>query len=457
MQKVISSNQKYYINVAKKYREQINFYDIEQSMIEDAAELNSDKDKTICLTSITVIAPILISYVIYILRDAEKRKLKKLYFLSRDGYILCRIAKILCDEYKIKIECRYLYVSRLVLRLPLYYIDKNEAIKYLCEFSYKATPKIILERAGIDESNYETILYEINECDINRILSREELEAFGQKLINNKAFDEEAYAYSKAKFELISEYFIQEGIASDEEYAIVDVGWMGSMQRHITQILSRMNINNQIKGYYFGMFKDADYSNGDYECFYFSKDKNVKYRAFFNNNLFECMCSANHGMTVDYKKEKDGTIIPVTNEFKDSWNLKLQLDTIEKFAKLYSQKNKKNFIDDKVLLDIVKKLSIKFMMFPDDNEAEYYGSIPFCDDPTESYKLNLAEVLTKEELFKYNMFYKIYRNLVSKSKSYGSDKTFWINGSIKLSEVKYKKIFNLSCILSEYIHYLIIK
>ena len=91
MQKVISSNQKYYINVAKKYREQINFYDIEQSMIEDAAELNSDKDKTICLTSITVIAPILISYVIYILRDAEKLVVhvhseKTAKILEKSGY-----------------------------------------------------------------------------------------------------------------------------------------------------------------------------------------------------------------------------------------------------------------------------------------------------------------------------------------------------------------------------------
>ena len=216
MQKVISRNQKYYINIAKKYIEKINFYDIEKMMIDNVIEFGSDKDKTIYLTSITAIAPILISYVMYILKDAQKRKLNQLYFLSRDGYVLCKIAKILCAKYQIKIECRYLYVSRLVLRSPLYYIDKNEAIKYLCEFSYKVTPKIILERAGIKESNCEKILHQVNEIDINRILSKHELESFGQKLMNNKIFNEEAYMYSKSKFELIRDYFVQEGIASNK-------------------------------------------------------------------------------------------------------------------------------------------------------------------------------------------------------------------------------------------------
>ena len=157
MQKNVSENQKYYQKIAKKYRNKINFLKVQDYMRKNIDENYSEINKTIYFTSIMVIGPILLSYVVYILRDAEKRKVRKLYFLSRDGYILCKIAKILCVSYKLPIECEYLYVSRLALRAPLYYINKTEAIKYLCESSYKVTPNIILKRAGITEEKERII------------------------------------------------------------------------------------------------------------------------------------------------------------------------------------------------------------------------------------------------------------------------------------------------------------
>lgn len=454
MQKNVSENQKYYYKIAKKYRNKINFLKVQEYMTKNIDEKYSEINKTIYVTSIMAIGPILLSYTIHILRDAEKRKVKRLYFLSRDGYILFKIAKILCLKYKISIECKYLYVSRLTLRSPLYYINKNEAIKYLCEKSYKVTPNIILKRAGISEEKERIILNQINYKNQDKILSENEIKEFVQQLIDNDTFDKELYNYSKFKFNCISKYFKQEGLDSEKEYAIVDVGWMGSMQRHISQILSYMNIEKNLKGYYFGMFKNADYKNGEYNCFYFSKYKNNKNRVFFSNNLFECMCSANHGMTIDYKIMDNKKIIPILKEFKNEWNVDLQIKTIEKFTENFVKYNNWESIDEKVLIKIVKKLSIKFMMFPDKFEAYVYGNIPFCDDPTESYKLKLAETLSKDDLIKYNILYKLYKNLFLKSKESESNKSFWINGSIQLSEVKHKKIFNIFCILSEYLHYL---
>ena len=454
MQKNVSENQKYYQQIAKKYRNKINFLKVQDYMRKNIDENYSEINKTIYFTSIMVIGPILLSYVVYILRDAEKRKVRKLYFLSRDGYILCKIAKILCVSYKLPIECEYLYVSRLALRAPLYYINKTEAIKYLCESSYKVTPNIILKRAGITEEKERIILNQINYKTENEILNEDEIHEFVQKLIENDIFDKEAYNYSKAKFNCISKYFKQEGLDSEKEYAIVDVGWMGSMQRHISEILSYMGIEKSLKGYYFGMFKNADYKNGEYNCFYFSKDKHSKNRVFFNNNLFECMCSANHGMTIDYQIMDNEKIIPILNEFKKEWNVDLQIDTIEKFTENFVMHNNWGDMDEKILIKIVKEISIKFMMFPDKIEAYAYGNIPFCDDPTESYKLKLAEALSKDELIKYNILYKVYKNLFFRSKESESNKSFWINGSIQLSEVKHKKMFSIFCILSEYLHYL---
>lgn len=454
MQKNISKNQKYYYKVAKKYMNKINFFETQDYMKKNINENYLGINSTIYFTSTMVTAPILISYVIYILRDAEKNKIEKLYFLSRDGYILCKIAKIICKKYKLSIQCEYLYVSRLALRAPLYYIDKNEAIRYFCENSYKVTPRVILKRAGINEEKEKIILNQINYRIQDRILNENETKEFVQKLIKNPMFDKEAYNYSKFKFNRISKYFKQEGLDSEKEYAIVDVGWMGSMQRHISQILSYMNRKRKIKGYYFGMFKNADYKNGEYNCFYFSKDKHRMNRIFFNNNLFECMCAANHGMTIDYKIMSNERAVPILKKFKSEWNVDLQINTVEKFTENFVKHNNWEDIDESVLIKIVKEVSAKFMMFPDKIEAYTYGNIPFCDDSTESYKLKLAEAISKKELIKYNILYKLYKNLFFKGKENECNKSFWINGSIQLSEIKYKKIFSIFCILSEYLHYL---
>jgi predicted HAD superfamily hydrolase len=42
----------------------------------------------------------------------------RIYFLARDGELLVEIAKLIIEHYSLKIEARYLYVSRQSLHLP---------------------------------------------------------------------------------------------------------------------------------------------------------------------------------------------------------------------------------------------------------------------------------------------------------------------------------------------------
>ncbi|NFG28054.1 hypothetical protein FC777_13155 [Clostridium botulinum] len=456
MENEYSKKINYYNKILKKYSYHVDFFKTANIMMENMPENINLQNKIIYLNSTMVTAPTLISYVLYILKNAKEKKIKKLYFLARDGYIMHKIAVILCEKYNINIECRYLYCSRLVLRAPLYLINRGEAIEKICEEGAKISIEIVLKRAGISNDIQNNILNELDEEFKNKFLTKKDLNKLKTILLNNKLFNEYAYEYAKDKYNDIFEYFKQEKLFEEKKYAIVDVGWLGTMQRHIREILQYSGYKNNMNGYYFGMFENGRYEDGEYNCFYFSKEKNSSRRAFFNNNLFECMCSANHGMTIGYSKDTAGFIKPVLKQYENKWNVNIQLNIVEKFCEKFSILNQWNEISFNYLDLMVKRLIISFMVFPNKEEASIYGSIPFCDDFTESYKIKLAQRLTKQELYQYNMFYKIYKKLFFIKNSNKFNESFWINGSIQVSDVKYKKIFNLGCILSEYIHYLII-
>lgn len=447
---------RYYEKILKAYKNIADFYTCEQSMIKNIPNDLICEDSIIYKTSVMVIAPVLISYVFYVLKDSQKRGIERLYFLSRDGYIMYKISKVLCEYYHLNIECRYVYVSRFALRSSLYLINKEEAMDHFCESGVKISIKVVLQRAGISEEVQKKLFDKLHIQNVNSPLTDKQLKQLKEKLKKNPLFEKEALIYAKEKYRNIYEYFVQEGFFEEKEYAIVDVGWMGSMQRHIKKILTHAGNYRNMHGYYFAMFERGKKEDGQYHCFYFSKEFNNSRRVLFNNNLFECMCSANHGMTIGYNKNNEGITVPIFKNYQDKWNVDLQLDTIEQFAKEFVSINEWSNIGVDELPRLSKKLLMSFMIFPSLSEATAYGNIPFCDDFTENYLSNLATYLTKDELWQYNFFYKIYKRIFFKVEKEKINKSFWINGTIKLSDIRYKRLFNLCCVVNEYIHYLII-
>lgn len=457
MGKSDSDKIKYYEKILKKYKRIADYHTIGQNILEKMPEHLSYEDSVIYKTSALVTAPVLISYVLYILKDGKSRGIQRLYFLSRDGYIMYKIAKVLCNYYHINIECRYVYVSRLALRAPLYLLNKVEALEHFCEPGAKVSVRVVLKRAGINEVAQEEVLKRLHIENIDKPLTDGQLQELKEKLNQDSLFEKQALSYAKERYSTICEYLMQEGFFEEKQYAIVDVGWSGSMQRHIKQILKHAGSNVNMHGYYFAMFENGSKEYGQYHCFYFSKELNSLRRVLFNNNLFECLCSANHGMTIGYDKNEYGLIIPIFKNYELKWNVNLQLDTIERFVNEFVKINAWENIKINQLFKIVKKLLLNFMVFPNLDEASIYGKIPFCDDPTESYMCNLAATLTKEELWRYNIIYKTYKRIYVKREEKKFNESFWINGTIQLSNINNKKLFNLCCIVNEYIHYLRIR
>lgn len=75
---------------------------------------------------IDLIAPIMVSYVDWVIRDALNKGFETLYFISRDGYPLKLAADALIQSHGWNIKTKYIYASRRVWRIPSYF-DKIDA------------------------------------------------------------------------------------------------------------------------------------------------------------------------------------------------------------------------------------------------------------------------------------------------------------------------------------------
>ena len=100
-------------------------------------------------TSYCVLAPALNGFVVWVLQNAVKSGIERLYFLARDGYFMYRIAQRYCEELCLPVECVYLCCSRYSLRIPTYHTDMEEALSYICRGGIDVTLQKILDRSGL--------------------------------------------------------------------------------------------------------------------------------------------------------------------------------------------------------------------------------------------------------------------------------------------------------------------
>lgn len=377
--------------------------------------------------SYELVGPVMYEYTSWIIEQAKSRGIKRIYFLARDGYLLYRLACEICRKRSIDIECRYLYCSRRSLRLPSFHIIGDEMYDMLFMKSQHMTPKTILLRGGSDEEECTAFLRGTPFSDPDRSLSDSEFEALADHLRNNSAFREAVYARSAAEYHEAVSYFRQEGLFDSDHVAIADSGWTGSMQRSLRQILEAAGYTGRITGFYFGMFESPrEEKDGEYLTFYFNSKSSIKRKVLFNNNLFECMLSADHGMTLKYQTI-DGKTSPVLGEEHSepvSRLIQAQIAGALRYTDTILDSSTGAQYDVKKSVARCYKLLKKGMVFPDTDEVELYSNFMFCDDTTEDYHFSLADQTSRKKLSYYLFIPRLIKKLLRLNKRNTTD-LFW--------------------------------
>lgn len=294
----------------------------------DAARLVSD-----------VVGPFLVSFVRFALLDAEKKGVATLYFVSRDGQILFKIAESLQGEGVAPgVDCRYMYGSRQAF-LQASVVDRlPESIEWAFAKGTSSSPRDILNRLGLSEEEVLEVLplLGLAQRELNSTLCDEQVDHLASVLINSSVMElilERARERRSALMRYLSDI---DFLSRDGAVALVDVGWALNMQRSIARCMRAEGYVKPPSGYYLGAVSaSADEELGSVTAFIGLPETKI-HTVFRADWLFRLssiiviehlFMMADHPGVVGFKECKEGGVKTIFRaDFRDERTKGLALD-----------------------------------------------------------------------------------------------------------------------------------
>jgi hypothetical protein len=290
------------------------------------AYFNSKRENDIYLVSSNVIGPLLFTYTFWILKKAKESKINILYFVSRDGQILLRIARILNKYLQFNLKLKYLYASREALYIP--------SITSITEL-HKFIPEEKRKRSKL-------------------------------KIMTQKR-------------KLLTRYLKNLGFNTYKRVGFVDINSTGGQQYAISKVLDMAGIYSPygITGFYLNFYQKFKIYKKD-RFFSFTDDMRFP-KGLINGNLIESFAAADHNRCIGYKLQ-DNKVIPVLDKNREfdfiKFGINVEREAIMKFTKALLRLSSEFGIDLNYLLEIdtVLKLLNLFTRNPG-RLAETFGKI----------------------------------------------------------------------------------
>ena len=199
------------------------------------------------------VGPFVMGFAIWVLQRAQENGVKRLYFLSRDCQLLCKVARELAPQFG-GIECQYLYVSRQALFLPSADAISPEGMPWMRREWEESSLKKLLAKIDLAFENVEPVLGGLagDLRDAYCLKSEEDWSRFW-KALNTEPVKTRINNLIATRRNLTRDYFESAGLFDAVPWAIVDLGWSLTCQQALGRLLKQWDWPGKIKGYYFGL------------------------------------------------------------------------------------------------------------------------------------------------------------------------------------------------------------
>lgn len=197
-----------------------------------------------------VAGPFYLGYVAWVLEQASRDHIERIYFCSRDGHIWRRVYELMTASDESALPSEYLYASRRAFYIPgLTQID-DEAIDYLCIGLAELRVCDYLSRCGlaVDEPAIIAVGFPSSQWVVRTNEDRRRLRTLLRSLdarILERATEERARLLA---------YLRQARLLACTRAAIVDIGWHGNVQLGLARTIKAADERVQLFGYYVGTF-----------------------------------------------------------------------------------------------------------------------------------------------------------------------------------------------------------
>lgn len=338
--------------------------------------------------------PVLYSYAEWIVEQAEKKNIRRLYFIARDGYLIKKIVDIIIVKRKIDIKTSYIYGSRKAWRMPS--LSKMHYNLYqMMIWSHTNKIYTLMDLAEVLHVSLEEFCSflpgTLKNIKSNFHITNVELEYIVDKLSKNEDFKDWHLDKLRKEKVLVKRYLEQEVDITDENFAFVDVAGGGLTQGCLRELL-KDSYQKPIHTFFFKIDRVNLVEGSITDTFMPS---------YLTNDLtVEMMCRAPHGQTKCYRMA-DGKIVPEL-EGEESRALTRHgfFDYeagIIKFTEIMCEVSQKCGRKIGLLQNLL--LYVKHIAENPSREVlEYFATVPSSDSGRENEIREYAPKLTREDI-----------------------------------------------------------
>lgn len=186
-------------------------------------------------------------------KDVTEKKINKIFFFSRDGQIIKTAFDTMYSECGF--EEHYIYVSRRSLRVPqLWFNSELEAVVYGFPAAKFLTVETFIINLGLEPSMYTEQLKQYA-LTLSLVLKRSEILTNDSLHAFYNTIRQDVVENSKREYEDLLQYLEVNQFHGD--VAVVDIGWRGSLQYFLQQIVDKARLPVKMHGYYISLSQEA--------------------------------------------------------------------------------------------------------------------------------------------------------------------------------------------------------
>ena len=364
-----------------------------------------ERERALCEVAAGVMAPTLIAWVTWIMRRAAESGCKKVYFVSRDGQVLVEIAQRLESVLRTGLDLRYFYGSRQAVQFAG---SPGDAV---CDLMRLGTCRLsdLRELLSLTPEELAPMLPAKfrDRSRWNQNLTSAEREELKSALVQEPLRTIVEQSSLRTRYLLLG-YLRQEGWADGEPFALVDVGWRGSMAGALSKALANEPISQPDLYLFFGLADDSHRVAGELardrmDAWFFDDACKHGYLPYLpsTTSLIEMFCAANHGAVIGYQREGDriGPVLRTPESPMKAWGLPLIHEITAAYVATFAASLQTELCDPH--MDVRRGLREVLRLFwlePSSAEAKYWGTFPVEVNLNNSYVRSLAAPMTVREV-----------------------------------------------------------
>lgn len=206
----------------------------------------SDADQLVA----TFLGPALMVWAAWILSTAQRDGVQRLYFISRDTYLLCRAARVLVSNFG-KIDCRYLKISRQSIFLPSTGEISPSGMPWLDRPWELPQLDWLVQKLGLSWSDVAWHFSSLaGKLGKSKVLTEDSDWSAFWNIIQNEPVAGLVRAQINIKKDTALAYLDGTGLFDQVPAALVDIGWFAMSQARLRKLLDRSGHPSTLVGYY---------------------------------------------------------------------------------------------------------------------------------------------------------------------------------------------------------------